>query len=129
MQTWNLECLRSKLSVCRATADSAVPQIVLQAPFYAVTRTDDELSFLVPEECAQSDWRCEHGWRAIKVAGPLDFSLTGVLAALSAPLADAKISIFAISTFDTDYILVKEEMLAQACSALKQQGHNIIGGP
>jgi len=68
---------------------------------------------------------CEKGWRCLRVEGPLDFSLTGILASLAAPLSAAGISIFAISTYDTDYLLVKEEQLGSAINTLRQYGHHI----
>lgn len=67
----------------------------------------------------------ETGWRCLKVSGPLDFGLTGILASLAAPLAAAKIPIFAISTFDTDYVMVKAEHLARALEVLRAAGHRI----
>jgi hypothetical protein len=70
-----------------------------------------------------ADVRCEPGWRALAVKGPLDFGLTGILASIAAPLAEAGISIFAISTFDTDYVLVKAERLDDAVEALRRAGH------
>jgi hypothetical protein len=72
--------------------------------------------------------KCERGWRVLQVAGPLEFSLTGVLAAIAMPLAIAGLSIFAISTFDTDYLLVKEEQLAKAVEALRSAGHRLLLG-
>jgi len=69
--------------------------------------------------------RCVGGWRALKVAGPLDFSLTGVLASLLAPLAEVRVSVFALSTYETDYLLVKEASLAQAVEALGRAGHQV----
>lgn len=79
--------------------------------------------------CAESDAPagapCERGFRIFEVAGPLDFSLTGVLAAIAAPLAQVGVSIFAISTFDTDYVLVREHDLAKAVEALRGAGHRV----
>lgn len=77
------------------------------------------------EGLAPQGTQCENGWRAFQVAGPLEFSLTGILAAIAVPLADAGVSIFAISTFDTDYVLVKEESLAKAMEALRAAGHRV----
>jgi len=72
-----------------------------------------------------ADVLCEKGWRCLKVDGPLDFSLTGILTSLAAPLSAAGISIFAISTYDTDYLLLKEEQLDSAIRTLQQYGHHI----
>ena len=69
--------------------------------------------------------KCDRGWKCLKVEGPLDFSLIGILASLTACLANADISVFAISTYDTDYLMVKEENLDVACLVLCQEGHNL----
>jgi hypothetical protein len=87
--------------------------------------TPDELSLVVPEAFAPDGAAIEAGWRALRVAGTLDFSLTGVLASLAAPLAQAGVSIFAVSTYDTDYLLVRESGLAAALVALRGAGHTI----
>ena len=72
-----------------------------------------------------ADWLVEDGWRAFKVLGPLDFSLTGILSAIAAPLAEAGISIFALSTYDTDYVLVRAHALDSACAVLSAAGYQI----
>jgi hypothetical protein len=102
-------------------ADAAVP-----ASFFSVTRTPDELSIVCVESQAPDDAKSERGWRVLQVIGPLEFSLTGILAAIAAPLAAAGVSIFAISTFDTDYVLVKEENLAKALDALRAADHRVV---
>jgi len=116
----DLHVLPGRFAVCRLAADAAVP-----ATFFSVTRTPDELSVVCAEELAPEGARCENGWRILQVAGPLDFSLTGVLAAIAAPLANAGVSIFALSTFDTDYVMVKEANLAKAVEALRAAGHRV----
>jgi hypothetical protein len=68
---------------------------------------------------------CEKGWSCLKVQGPLDFGLTGIIASLASPLAKAQISLFAVATFDTDYILVKSEKIEEAINALKIEGHSV----
>jgi hypothetical protein len=90
-----------------------------------VTRTPDELSIVCAAGAVPDGSRSERGWRALRVAGPLDFSLTGVLVSLLAPLADAAVPAFAVSTHDTDYLLVKEESLARAADALRRAGHRL----
>ena len=89
----------------------------------SVTRTANELSIVCAQEDAPDDVRQERDWRCLMVEGPLDFSLTGVLSALLAPLADAGVSIFALSTFDTDYLLVRAAQLGLAVEALSAAGH------
>ena len=121
----NLSILPEPLAVCRLPAGSPVPDGLFEATFCAVTRTDDELSIVIPEPHIDASWRIEKGWKALKVLGPLDFDIVGVVAALSKPLADAGIPIFIISTFDTDYLLVKQERLDRAVALLQKQGHSI----
>ena len=90
-----------------------------------MTHTAEELSVVCREAETPGDVRRDTGWRCMKVEGPLDFSETGILSALARPLALARISIFALSTFDTDWLLVREVDLADAVRALQQAGHEI----
>jgi hypothetical protein len=107
-------------------ADAPIPARVDELGFYSVTRTADELSIVCPEN--RIDGNCaemvvEGGWVALKLEGPFPFSMTGVLASFLQPLAEAQIPIFAISTFDTDHVLIKEENLQRAVAALRAAGH------
>jgi len=120
-----LRLMPGRFAVCRLAADARVPAWATHGDFSSVTRTPDEVSVVCAEELAPEGAKCERGWRVLQVAGPLEFSLTGVLAAIAAPLADAGVSIFAISTFDTDYILVKDENLARAVDVLRAVGHRV----
>lgn len=86
--------------------------------FFSITKTQDELSIVCSEEIVPQNVKVERGWRCFKVEGPLDFGLTGVLSSIAQPLAQAEISIFAISTYDTDYIMVKKENLQKAIMVL-----------
>jgi hypothetical protein len=95
--------------------------------FFSITRTADELSVVCPQAVVPEGVECERGWRCLRVAGTVPFSAVGVLAALSAPMADAGISVFALSTFDTDYLLVKAEDLERAVDTLRRRGHSIQG--
>jgi hypothetical protein len=121
---FHLTLLPAQLSVCRLAPQSPLPPWA-GGELTAFTRTPDELSIVCEQQHVPHGVQAEKGWRALKVAGPLDFSLTGVLAALAAPLAAAKISIFALSTFDTDYLLVKETTLHEALHTLRNAGHHI----
>ncbi len=118
-----LSVLPDMLAICRLAPSTQPPLWALTGPFVALTRTVDELSIVCPQANVPDDVRCERGWRAFKVAGPLDFALTGTLASLATPLAQAGISIFAVSTFDTDYLLVKSDVLAEAIVVLTDAGH------
>lgn len=112
-------------AVCRLDATEAVPDWATRASFYSVTHTSDELSVVCLQAQVPADVRCEKGWRGLKVEGPLDFGLVGILASIAAPLAAARISIFALATFDTDYILVKEEQYERAIATLAASGHTV----
>jgi hypothetical protein len=112
-----LDCV---LAVCRLEKDDSVPQRAAAGSFYSITKTPDELSLVCEENFVPDGVKAEKGWRAFKVEGPLDFSLTGVLAGISGVLSEAGISIFAVSTYDTDYILVKKEKLEQAFQVLEK---------
>ncbi|MDR3704110.1 MAG: bifunctional pyr operon transcriptional regulator/uracil phosphoribosyltransferase PyrR [Candidatus Sulfopaludibacter sp.] len=117
--------LGERLAICRLPAGAAAPEW-LRGGFHSVTRTAGELSVVCEEGPVPPDVPCERGWRALQVEGPLDFALVGVLASLAVSLAEAGVSIFAVSTFDTDYVLVKEERLAAAADALQRAGHEVI---
>ena len=93
--------------------------------FSSVTRTASELSIVCPEERVPPELPAERGRRAFVVRGPLDFSLTGVLASIASPLAAAGVSIFALSTYDTDYVLVREGQLEAAVALLAAAGHDV----
>lgn len=121
-----LTLLGDNYSVCRLGPEAEIPPWALAGDFFSLTRTKDELSLVCSQELVPPGVQCEKGWRCIMVKGPLDFSLTGILASLAAPLAEAGISIFAISTFDTDYLLVKAENLERAVLKLKEAGHVIV---
>ena len=94
-----------------------------------MTRTASELSIVCRDASVPASVTANRGWRAIAVDGTLDFALTGVLAALAAPLAAAGVSIFAMSTYDTDYVLVKQDTLDDAVAALRAAGHRFSGLP
>ncbi|NLW62925.1 MAG: ACT domain-containing protein [Syntrophomonadaceae bacterium] len=125
MQPQKLSIMKDTLAICRLDKDALLPQWALRSSFFSCTRTDSELSIVCSQEDMPANILCEKGWRCLRVEGPLDFSLTGILASLAAPLSAAGISIFAISTYDTDYLLVKEEQLGSAINTLRQYGHHI----
>ncbi len=120
-----LVLLPERFAVCRLAPDAPVPPLPLRASLVAMTLTPQELSLVLPEEAAPEGVEVAGGWRALRVAGVLDFSLTGVLASLATPLAQAGASIFAISTYDTDYLLTPEASLTAALDALRAAGHTI----
>ncbi len=122
-RTLTLRVLPGHFAVCQLKNDSPVPKWVLQGAFVSITRTDEELSIVCAEESVPAEVRAERGWRCLKVCGPFAFTEVGVLASLTEPLARAGISLFAVSTFDTDYILIQEPDLERALQALLSAGH------
>ena len=125
MTKLTLSVLPDPFAVCRLSPDSEVPAWGRNAEFYSITRSRDELSLVCFSKDVPGYIRAECDWRALKVEGPLDFSLTGILASVVTPLADAKISLFAVSTYDTDYIFIREASLSQAVAVLKNEGKRI----
>jgi hypothetical protein len=125
MRQLSLSLLPGRLAVCRLGPNEAIPRWVFSASFWSVTRTDEELSLILPEELVPSGWKAEKGWRCLKVLGPLDFSITGIIASLSTPLARAGIPIFTISTYDTDYLLVRSGDVDRAKEVLAEHGLRI----
>jgi hypothetical protein len=116
------------LAICRLPARSPTPDWASRAQrFLTISRTADELSITADAEVVPPDAPCARGFRALRVDGPLAFDLVGVLASIAAPLAAAGVSIFNISTYDTDYILVKTGDLARAVAALERAGHRVRG--
>lgn len=113
--------------MCRLASDAHIPVRTLEGGFFCVMRTHDELSIVCPEDRAPDGAQAERGWAALKLEGPFPFSMTGVLASFLQPLAEARIPIFAISTFDTDYLLIKRENLEQAVATLDAAGHENLG--
>jgi len=118
-----LSFVSGRFAVCRLAAKESLPAWALCGPFVAVTRTADELSIVCPEEDVPEGVRCEKGWRCVRVCGALDFGEIGILSSLLGPLANARITVFVISTFDTDHVLIKQEHEAQARAALVAAGH------
>lgn len=120
---------RDHLAICRLDSRQPLPSWAKGAKdeFFSATRTPDELSLIVAESRAPREAKCERGWRLIKVQGPLDFDLIGIIAGLSGTLADAGISIFALSTYETDYVMVKQADFEQALAALRRSGYPVSG--
>jgi hypothetical protein len=120
-----LSLLPERFAISRLAADAPIPSWAAQGAFFSVTRTDDELSLVCELSRVPVGVRSQPGWRALRVHGPFVLLESGVLSALASPLAEAKLSLFAISTFDTDYLLVAAETPAAAIAALEQAGHTI----
>jgi uncharacterized protein len=115
--------LPETLCICRLERNAPIPEWALTGGFSSITRTAEELSVVCPQNRVPPGIQKQDGWKALQVEGPLDFSLTGVLASLTDPLAKEGISVFAVSTYDTDYLLVKEKQLEGAIQALRGEGY------
>ncbi|HBF8535452.1 TPA: ACT domain-containing protein [Clostridioides difficile] len=120
-----LKLFAEEYAVCRLNSDSKIPTWIDTKNFYSITKTEDELSIVCSNNNIPSDVKSEKEWRILKILGPLDFSLIGILSKLSGLLAENKISIFAISTYDTDYILIKEKDIKNACKILNCNGYEV----
>lgn len=116
--------LEGEFTIHRLKPHHKVPPHIYDSPMVCITRTEDELCIVLSSSIPVQSDVSEDGWSCMKIIGPLDFSLTGILAGISAVLAESGISIFAISTYDTDYILVKTRQLGQTQKALVAAGHH-----
>jgi hypothetical protein len=114
--------LEGTYAICRLEPSAALPDWLGTGPFLSITRTADELSLVCSQEAVPAGVRCERDWRCLRLAGTWDLSLVGVLAALLGPLAQAGVSVFVVSSFDTDYLLVKEHNFERAIEVLRQVG-------
>jgi hypothetical protein len=119
--------LPGRFAICRLAPDALIPEWAVHGGgFYSVTRASGELSVICAEGAVPGGVKHEGGWRIFRVEGPFDFNAVGILASVAAPLADAAVPIFAISTFDTDFVLVKEEQVERAVPALESCGHQVM---
>lgn len=120
-----LHILSLNLSVIKLKPHQPIPEVISSQEWFSVTRTRDELSIVCPTSATHNleKGESEHGWRCIQVAGVLDFGLTGILYAMTKPLAEHKIPVFAVSTYNTDYLLVKDAQLEKAREVLTLAGY------
>jgi len=117
--------LRETFAICRLDKDAPVPDWTFQGGLFSITRTKDELSIVCPEINVPKGIVCSQGWSCLRVKGPLDLSSIGILSLIAKTLEKERISLFSISTYDTDYILVKEKDLEKAILALTEAGQKI----
>lgn len=123
----NLKLLEDKYKVIKLNPSENIPlEKILKEEIYSITRTDEELSIVVKEDIDIKSDIIEKDWRMIKIDGTLDFSLIGILSKISTILANANISIFAISTYNTDYILLKEDKIKEAIKVLEENEYKFI---
>jgi hypothetical protein len=124
-----LERVPGDYAVCRLAPEAEPPSWLAGARFVSVTRSESELSIVCPQQAVPAGVQAEPGWACLRVRGPLGFGMTGVLASLAAPLAGSGVSIFVVSTYDTDYLLVQARDFERARDALTRAGHRIAPGP
>lgn len=125
MSVQNLKLLPGSLAVCRLPENADVSNLKPQGSFWSVIRSPGEITLVLPEKYVPDGCDAETGWTCLEVEGPLEFSLTGVLASLANPLAKEGISIYVISSFSTDYLLIKRGQADRACDVLEKEGHTI----
>ena len=118
-----LSILEETYIIHKLDQSTNLPEELIECEFYSLSNSQEELSLVCPEQMLIQSENSSPNWKCLKVAGPLDLNLTGILAGLSDTLANAKISIFAISTFETDYVLIQKQVLETAKSALKSAGY------
>lgn len=123
------ELFSEEFTVCRLPGDAPLPEVILRSEWYSLTRSDEELSLVAAsdlvEEIRQHAVACESGWGMLRVKGVLDFSIVGLLANVLQLFAKHHVSVFVMSTFLTDYVLVKTETLSKAIDALIAEGHEV----
>jgi hypothetical protein len=124
-RSFELSLLPETFAIYRLAPEAVVPEWATQGQFFSITRTSEELSVIAETALVPARMRTAVSWRVMKVHGPFDFSEVGVLASLVAPLAAAGVSVFTISTFDTDYLLVQCIQLREAVAGLRNAGHTV----
>jgi hypothetical protein len=120
-----LDLVPGRYAVCRLEAGAPSPAWAESGPFVSLTRTPAELSVVCSQDAVPPGVRAEPGWCCLRVRGPLGFGMTGVLASLAAPLASSGVSVFVVSTYDTDYLMLQERDLERGLDALTRSGHAV----
>lgn len=121
-----LHVLDFELAVVRLDPNSAIPDYVLKSPFFSITRTTEELSLFAAADCIPHTIDASRNWRAFHVVGNIDFETCGIISGLTLPLAAKQISVFSISTHDTDYLIVPVDRLDDAVDVLSRAGHQFV---
>ena len=112
-------------AVCQLPGGAPVPDWAASGHFVSITHSEEEVSIVCPEDNVPPGVKAEHGWICFKLEGPFPFAQTGVLASFIDPLAEQGVPIFAISTFDTDYVLVQESYAGVTLATLREAGHEL----
>ena len=121
-----IKLLEKTYAVCSLSKDEDISKLIMEGDFLSITKTEDELSLVCEEENISNGIKYEGDWKILKIEGPLDFSLIGIIAKISNIMSENNIPIFVISTYDTDYILIKKKNIHKAIEALKNKNYNII---
>ncbi|MFT5277727.1 MAG: hypothetical protein ACI97K_000986 [Glaciecola sp.] len=121
-----LSVLEPTFAIHSLSEDNAIPASVLSSDFYFIGKTSDELSLVVKQDISIDAIESDYDWRVLEVLGPLNLSMVGIMSEIGAVLAAAKVSIFVVSTFETDYFLVKSKALEIAINALKKARYDVV---
>jgi hypothetical protein len=124
-QRMSLTLLPDPMAICRLDAAAPIPAWAIEADWWSVTRTRDELSIVCAEARVPAGVASSRGWRALQFDGPLPLDQTGILASVTAPLAVARVSVFVLATFNTDYLLIPAAQRVAAIDALERAGHSV----
>ena len=124
--TLELRTISGRFGICKLQPGDSIPPWAISGKLWSVTRTDAGISVVCSQENIPRGVEAERNWRVLEVVGPLSFEMVGVLLSLATPLAEAGVSIYSVSTFETDLILIREESFETACRALTKAGHKII---
>ena len=119
--TLELRTISGQFGICKIQSGASIPSWAISGKIWSVTRTETEISIVCPREKIPQGAEAERNWRVLEVVGPLSFEMVGVPLSLAAPLAKAGVSIYSVSTFETDLILIREESFEIACRALTKQ--------
>ncbi|MGD8787805.1 MAG: ACT domain-containing protein [Phycisphaerales bacterium] len=122
-----LSLLKDSYGICKFPSDSSIPEWALKVSLCSITRSEKELTIVCLQGIIPANTEYDSDWRCFRIGGSFDFNQIGVISSLAAPLAEAGVSIFVVSTYDTDYVLVKEEKIEQAVNVLTDNGHLIAG--
>ena len=123
--TLRLRAIHGQFAICKLQPEDSIPLWATSGPVWSVTRTATELSVVCSQEKLPQNIEAERNWRILETVGPLPFEMVGVLSSLAVPLTEAGVSVFALSTFETDLILVREKSFEIACQVLNKAGHII----
>jgi hypothetical protein len=121
-----LVILPEVLAVSRLEANTPIPDWAIGESFLSISRTRDELSVICEERFVPEETHASRGWRAFKIVGPLDLDLVGILVSVAVPLAQSGIGILPIATYETDYVLVRDEQLVESVKALCFAGFDVV---